>query len=200
MRAALFVVVLAGTAHAQAPGEVQPLPAPHEPSVMDRRWSISAAIGPLGLKPKDTDRESLTFSMLELGGHFRIRPFIDVGVSFYGAGATKGELSTGGLFIDARWRFLAERPWNLWALFSLGVASVADEGQSEAAKQGRGAVRLGFGIERRFRNGWAIHAELRLVGIGENKDFEPMGTTLNDEMADRELSGGSLTMGGSFHF
>ena len=199
MRAALILVMLAGTAHAQAPGEVMPQPVPREPSVMDRRFSISAAIGPLGLKPKDTDRESLTFSMLELGGHFRIRPFIDVGISFYGAGATKGELSTGGLFLDARWRFLAERPWNLWALLSLGVASVAHEDQSEAAKQGRGCVRLGFGIERRFR-AWAIHGELRLVGIGENKDFEPMGTTLNDEMADRELSGGSLTFGGSFYF
>ena len=199
MRVALLVVVLAGTAHAQAPGEVQPLPAPDAPSVMDRRWSISAAIGPIGLKPKDTERETLTFSMFELAGHFRIRPYIDVGLSAYGAGAMKGELSTGGLFIDARWRFLPENPWNLWALLSLGVASVSHEDQSEAAKQGRGAIRFGFGIERRFR-AWAIHGELRLVGIGENKDYEEASMTLNEEMADRAVNGGSLTFGGSFYF
>jgi hypothetical protein len=66
-------------------------------------------------------------------------------------------------------------------------------------KQGRGSFRIGAGVERRFRV-WALHAELRLVGIGENDDFEPTEITPNNEMAKAKLNGGSLTIGGSFYF
>ena len=60
-------------------------------------------------------------------------------------------------------------------------------------------MRIGVGVERRFR-AWAIHAELRLVGVGENKDFEPTEITPNIEFAKSKLNGGSLTIGGSFYF
>ena len=196
MRAALLVVILAGTAHAQAPGQVQPL---EQPSVMDRRWAVSLSLGTLGLEPDREDAKTVSFGMLELAGHFRIRPFIDVGLSIYGGGAGEGDLSAAGLYIDARYRFLAERPWNVWALLSIGVTSVAAEDQSDEAKQGRGSLRLGAGVERRF-GAWGIHAELRLIAVGENTDFEPTEITPNNEMAKSKLNGGSLTIGGSFYF
>jgi len=199
MRAALLVLIVTGTAHAQAPGQVPPMQPPPAESVMSRRWSVSLSIGSLGLRPEREGADSVTFGMVELAGKFRIRPFVDLGLSFHGGGAGKGDLSTAGLYIDGRYRFLAERPWNVWALLSLGVSSVAAKDQSDDAKQGRGSVRIGFGVERRFR-AWAIHAELRLVGIGENKDFAPTEISPNDEMAKAKLNGGSLTVGGSFYF
>src|SRR5687767_13715092 len=118
MRSLLVVVLLASTAYSQAPGEVQPVAPAQEPSVMDRRWAVAMSVGTLGLKPDREDADNVSFGMLELAGRFRIRSWIEVGLSFYGGGATKGELSTGGVFIDGRYRFLAERPWNVYALLS----------------------------------------------------------------------------------
>jgi hypothetical protein len=200
MRGLLVLVLLAGTAHAQAPGQVQPVAPTDAPSIMDRRWSVSLSLGTLGLEPDvNGGGESVTFGMLELAGRFRIRLFVDVGLSIHGGGAGEGDLSIAGLYLDGRYRFLAERPWNLWALLSLGVASVAAEAQSDEAKQGRGSLRLGAGVERRFR-AWALHAELRLIAIGENKDFEPTEISPANVMAKSPLNGGSLTIGGSFYF
>lgn len=199
MRAVLVVVMVAGTAHAQAPGEVQPLPAPAQPSVMDRRWSVGLSFGALGLGPDRDGADDVSFGMVELAARFRIRSFVDVGLSLHGGGAAEGDLTAAGIYLDGRYRFRAERPWNLWALLSLGVASVAAEDQTDEAKRGRGSLRIGVGVERRFRL-WALHAELRLVHVGENKDFEPTAITPNDEMAKSKLNGGSLTIGGSFYF
>jgi hypothetical protein len=194
MRATAVLVLLAGTAHAQPPGQTQPIAAPE--SVMDRRWSIDASAGSLGLKAKDYD--NVTFGMFELAGRFRIRPWVDVGLSFYGAG-TKGPLSTGGLYVDGRYQFLAERAWNVWALLSLGVATCARDDASDDAQKGRGSIRIGAGVERRFRR-FGIHAELRLIGIGENQDFDSASPTRDDAMAKNSLDGGSLTFGGTFYF
>ena len=198
---AVIVVLLTGTAYAQAPGEVTPMPpsqaAPS--SVMDRRWAISAEVGTLGLKPDRDNADNVSFGMFELSGRFRIRSWVEVGLSIYGGGAMEGELSTGGLFIDGRYRFLAENPWNVFALLSLGVVSVAQKDGTDAEKKGRGAVRIGVGVERRFRT-FGIQAELRLIGVGENKDFEPMTVTPNAEMAKSKLNGGSLTIGGTYYF
>jgi hypothetical protein len=199
MRVVLLLVMLTGTAFAQAPGQVQPIAPPEPPSVMDRRFSVDASLGALVLGPKERDGNNVTFTMFELAGRFRIRSFVDIGLSFHGAGAVKGDVSAAGLYIDARYRFLAEQPWNIWALLSLGVASVANRDADDKAKAGRGSARIGFGVERRFR-AWAIHAELRFIGIGENKDFEPTELTPANEMAKAELNGGSLTFGGSFYF
>lgn len=199
MRAVLLVVLGTGVAHAQPPGQVAPLAPPASPSVMDRRWSASVSVGSLGLRPDRDGADDVSFGMVELAGHFRIRPFVDVGLSLHGAGAMQGELAAAGLYVDGRYRFLAERPWNVWALLSIGIASVAADDQSEDAKRGRGSLRIGAGVERRFR-AWAIHAELRLVGIGENDEFEPTQLTPNDEMAKAKLNGGSLTIGGSLYF
>jgi hypothetical protein len=196
MRAVLVVGMLTGTAYAQAPGQVIPA---EQPSVMDRRWSLSLSFGTLGLAPDRDEAETVSFGMAELAGRFRIRSFVDIGLSLYGAGAGEGDLSSGGIYVDARYRFLAERPWNIWALLSLGVASVASDDQADKAKQGRGSFRIGAGVERRF-TAWALHAELRLVGISENDDFEPTEVTPNNEMAKAKLNGGSLTIGGSFYF
>jgi hypothetical protein len=196
---AMIVVLLAGTAYAQAPGEVAPVSQPPAPSVMDRRWAVSLSGGSLGLKPDHDNADNVTFGMLELSGRFRIRSWVEVGLSFVGGGATKGDLSTGGLFIDGRYRFLAENPWNVFALVSLGIVSVARSDATDDEKKGRGALRLGVGVERRFRV-WAIQAELRLVGVGENKDFEPMTITPAMDMAKSKLNGGSLTIGGTFYF
>jgi hypothetical protein len=198
MRALLALVATATSALAQAPGEVQPVGAP-APSVMARRWAVALSLGSLGLTPDRQGADTVTFGVLELAGRFRIAPAIELGVSFTGGGAMEGELETGGLFVDARYRFLANRPWNVFALLSLGVVSVALDDAPDDAKRGRGALRLGFGVERRFR-ALALQAELRLVGVGENADYMVEEPTPAAEVSRAKLNGGSLTIGGVYYW
>lgn len=198
MRHALALIAVTTAAHAQPPGATSPAEAPQPPSVMDRRWAVGASIGSLGLEPERDGADNTSFGIIELAGRFRIRRWVEVGLSLYGGG-TKGTLGTGGLYIDGRYRFVAERRWNVFALLSLGVASVAAEDASKDAKQGRGSLRLGAGVERRFR-AFAIDLQLRLIGIGENKKLDIVPMTRNEEMAELKLSGGSLTLGGTFYF
>jgi hypothetical protein len=196
-RLALVSLAVATVAHAQPPGEAQPQQ-PQPPSVMDRRWSIHAGIGSLGLRPDRDGTDNTSFGIIDLDGRFRIRRWIDVGLSLYGGG-TKGDIGTGGLYIDGRYRFLAERPWNVFALLSLGVASVSDKQATEDEKRGRGSVRIGVGVERRFRV-WALDLQLRIQGIAKNKDVDTVPMTLADDLAKSKLTGGSLTLGGTFYF
>jgi hypothetical protein len=200
MRASLIVVAtlaLTAPAHAQAPGEVRPAPAP---SVMAHRFAVGLELGALGLHRDVEGATDVSFGVGELAGRYRIVRSFELGLSLWGGGAMKGTLSTGGLFIDGRYRFLAERPWNVFASLSLGVVSVADEEAGEDAKAGRGALRFGVGIERRF-GALAIEAQLRLMGVGENEKFMPVDLpTPNDAMASDKLSGGALTVGGTYYF
>ncbi len=194
----LFALLAVTTvAHAQPPGEAQPQQ-PQPPSVMDRRWAITAGIGSLGLEPDRDGADNTSFGIIDLGGRFRIRRSIEVGLSIYGGG-TKGDIGTGGLYIDGRYRFMAERPWNVFALLSLGVASVSDKEATEDEKRGRGSVRIGVGVERRFR-AWSIDLQLRLMGIAKNKEVDTVPMTVAEDLAKSKLSGGSLTLGGSFYF
>ena len=196
MRCLLALIGLGGIAAAQ-PGATAPQPAPG-PTVMDRRWSVSAGIGSLGLKPDRDGADNTSFGIIDLGGRFRIRRSIEVGLSLYGGG-TKGDIGTGGLYLDGRYRFMAERPWNVFALLSLGVASVNAKDASKDEKRGRGSIRVGVGVERRFR-AWAIDAQLRLLGIAHNKDVDFVPMTLAEDLEKSKLSGGSLTIGGTFYF
>jgi len=200
MRALVIVVgiAVANQAHAQAPGETRPT----TPSVMDSRFAVALELGALGLH-RDVEGENtndVSFGVAELAGRFRIVRSFEIGLSLWGGGATKGALGTGGLFIDGRYRFLADRPWNVFASLSLGAASVADKGASEREKAGRGALRLGVGVERRF-GAFAIEAHLRILGISENDKFMPIDLpTPSDAMAADKLAGGALTIGGTYYF
>ena len=193
MRALVLLVVLTSVAHAQAPGQV----VASEPStVMTRRWGIDLSLGGQSLTAKHAGAQAVGFGGLELAARFRIRPAIEVALAFEGAG-NQG-ISTAGFFAEFRYRFMAERPWTPFALAGLGVQSAADKTGTDTEKKGRGALRIGGGIERRF-GAWGIEATLRLVGIGENKQVMDV-TTRGQELARYSASGAELVVGGTFYF
>jgi len=202
------VLAIAGDAHAQAPGQVNPQAAPPPPpaaapssTVMARRWAIAASIGSETLQAKADGSPKVPFGVLEAALRLRVAPVFELGLSFTGGGATEGDLTTGGLYIEGRYRFLAENPWNLFALASLGVASVAPkEGSTDTEKQGRGSMRLGGGIERRF-GAFALEATLRLVGIGKNEEVPMAVPATNDNAMTRlGVSGGTISLGALYYF
>lgn len=201
MRALLLVVLAAGTAHAQAPGQVPAQPvAPAAPSVMDDRWSASLGLMSEGLTPKSSGSNT-QFGGVELAGHYRFTPALQLGLSFLGAGSA-GNLSTVGIFIDMHYRFFPDNPWNLYALGSLGVAGAADNHANTNEQKARGALRLGLGGERRFGH-VGIDAELFLVHVGANT-VPPTPRSTSSATAQKlerdALNGGALVVGATFYF
>lgn len=174
-------------------------PPPPAPSVMDRRWSISASLGWETLTIQAGEKPKVAFGMLELDGRFRIRPAIQVGLVLMGGG-TAGDISLGGLYAEFRYRFRVEEKWNLWAAGALGVMSAAQKMASDDEKQGRGSLRLGGGLERRF-GGFAVDAELHLVAIGENKKApDPVMPSTAGQLSRYGLNGASLMIGVTYYF
>jgi hypothetical protein len=198
----LFVLLLTTrVAFAQAPGEAPAAPAaPAARTVMANRWAVALDLGSIGLTPKTSGADTTSFGMLELSGRFRIRPAIEVGLMVFGGGSA-GNLSTSGLFADFRYRFLADRPWNVYALAGFGVVSAADKMDSSTETKGRGAVRIGGGVERRFEH-FALQAELRFVAVAQNRDVEATDSvTTQAYLLERYgLGGGSLSIGASYYF
>lgn len=189
-------------AFAQAPGAVpvQMQPAsPPAPTVMSRRWAVSAGIGWESLTAKTDGGDKITFGTLELAGRFRIRREVEVALALVGGGAADN-VSTAGLYLDLRYRFMAEKPWNVYGVLGLGVASVAGKGADDDEKKGRGSLRLGFGVERRFTS-LALFGEARAAWVAENKAIE----NLSDQpawyqFAKFPLGGGHVLFGATFYF
>ena len=198
MRALCVVVLIAGIAHAQAPGQTPQQAA--APSVMDDRWAVALGLATEGLKPRTPGAQNVQFAGLELGGRFRYRPAIEFALSLVLLGS-KGDIGSGGLWADFRYRFYAERPWNPFALVGLGVQSAAGKNDGDTATKGRGALRLGGGIERRFGS-FAAFAELKLVSIAHNPDVvEPATGISNQYLLERYGDGGlELSLGGTYYF
>jgi hypothetical protein len=200
-RSLLVLAGMCSVAVAQ-PGVEDPAPAPPPPppSVMAKRWAIGLALGADVLVPDTTSTQKLSFGTLELAGRFRIKPAMELALALHGGGAMKGEVSAAGLYLDFRYRFMAEQPLNVYVLGGLGVLAVANENAPEAEKQGRGTLRIGSGVERRF-NWFALSAEMRIVGVGENADVtEAMPPTLANQLARYSLSGFSVALGASLYF
>jgi len=192
VRSLVLVAVLGSVAHAQAPG----LTPPAEPGVMARRWAVDLALGGTILKAKTDGAKGVFFAGLELEARFRIRPPVEIALAFDAAG-NQG-IGLVGFFVEGRYRFNVERAWNPFVLVSLGVMQVADKTGSSVEKQGRGALRIGGGIERRF-GAWAAQATFRLVGMGENKSVMT-DTTAGEKLSRYSASGGELVVGGTFYW
>jgi len=205
LRVALFVFVAgslaAPVAHAQAPGQAPAQLQATPPSVMDRRWAVSAGFGWESLEAKVDGGDKVTFAMLDLAGRFRIRPAIELGLGLAAGGAEASKLTTGGLFIDFRYRFFAESAWNFYLGLGLGVQSVGNKDGTDEEKKGRGALRfVPIGIERRWSS-WAGFFEARVIGVGENKELAMPGTIVPAWQFSRYgLGGGHVVFGANFYF
>jgi len=198
MRRALVVLVMcaASRAHAQAPGQ---LPAMAPSTVMERRWAVGLTLGSESLTPSVSGAAHTAFGVLELAGRFRIRPAWELALDL-DAGGSKGQLSTAGLALDVRYRFLAEQPWNGFVLAGLGVASAANKDAPDAERKGRGSLRFGGGIERRFQY-WALEAELHVFGIAANADVgDRADTSPGYQLARYGVTGASLSLGATVYF
>jgi hypothetical protein len=179
------------------PGQQVIQPAPPS-TVMAKRWAIGVDVGPESYEPDAMNADKTEFGQLELAARYRIRAPIELGLAVHMAGSK--DISAGGLYVDFRYRFRAEEPLNVYLLGGLGVLAVAHKDASDAAKQGRGSLRLGVGGEYRW-NWFALIVELRLVGVGENKDLPAMSPeTVDYQLSRYKLSGGSLAMGANFYF
>ena len=105
------VLAIAGAAHAQAPGESAPQPVmqpppPPPPTVMQRRWAIAASLGSETLQAKADGAPKVPFAVIEVALRLRVAPAFELGLSFTGGGAEKGDMSMGGLYLEGRYRFL----------------------------------------------------------------------------------------------
>lgn len=195
LRPVVVVLLAAATAHAQAPGQVPPPPT--TPSVMIDRWAVGLAIGTASLTPQVAGAPHTGFGLLALAGRFRIYPRFEVELELELGGA-KGNLAYGGLSADARYRFLVGEPWNWFLLGGLGVTGVHASNATGVDAKGRGSIRIGAGVERRFDR-FALGAELRLLAIGANDAAADDGT-LAAAFAHDGVSGVSITVGGSYYF
>ena len=224
--ASLFV---AGTAAAQAPGEVyesepvappgmapvvaqpQPQPPPPPPPPKDRRWSVGLGIGSLSLAPHHQPDNSSDFSLGMIA--LRWRPFrhLELELALSGGGTSEDsyeqrEVSQGVFAL--RWRFNPQAKWNLWAMAGMGSLTVTDTNYGEGVQQS--TLQFGLGLERRW-NRFALQLEGRLVGVAppEEEDVPPMADVRqpgqptppyeSTPMADG-WKGGQLVLSGNFYF
>jgi hypothetical protein len=202
LRVALFVVSAASVVHAQAPGQAVPIQAPAPaPSVMDRRWAVSAGIGWESLTAKTEDGAKITFAMVDLAARFRIKPAFEIDLGLVAGGGKKdGDVTTSGLFVDGRYRFQAERAWNVFLEGGLGLVSVAPKVGVGGQKAARPALRIGVGVERRFTS-FALFGQVRVVGVGENASLAVPPSELPAWQFSRYgLGGGNVAFGANLYF
>jgi hypothetical protein len=227
MRAGLLLFAMISVAHAQpatapagdpgppapaapiapaapTPSGAAPAPpgmVPAEPSpARFRRWSVALALGTESMRAKPDDAPTLAVATVELAGRFRLKPAIEFALVLGGGGSTNGSFSTSSIMADFRYRFLADRPLNVYAMAGLGIASAYGKDPTDFEKKGRGAFRIGGGGELRF-DALAAFAELRLYGIGENKEVpDPAAPTTRYELARFSVSGVALVLGLTYYF
>jgi hypothetical protein len=175
-----------------------PLP-PARAGVMANRWGLMVGLGVQALKSSDDGSgDNIAFATYEIGGRFRIIPSIEVALTI-AAGANHDD-SYNGLWADFRYRFLAERPWNIYAYLGFGVGSAAAKNAPDDETHGRGSLRFGGGVERRF-DVFSLSAELRILAFGENSQA-PVAVPENtpSELAHDGLSGLGLVLGATYYF
>ena len=209
MRARVIIValVVARTASAQAPGEVQPIAPPPAPivcadclSVMEHRWSVSLSLAATGLQSKDnTDQVNLGGGEIDVA--FRATPHLELQLQLADAKqnheAVDSHMELGSVAIGFRYRFLPFQHLNFYAHTAIGGATLTQD--AEPKSDSRAMFQLGVGGEYRFDH-LAIHFELRALAIAQEAvphlaPVDPTGIRLTGQ-----LSGGQALLGGSYYF
>ena len=81
-----------------------------------------------------------------------------------------------------------------------GAAGEVTGSLHEVEAAGRGSFRVGVGGEWRFARRWALEAQLRAHGVGENTKVAPVSPeTLNYQMTRYGLTGGAIMLGVSVY-
>jgi hypothetical protein len=203
----LVVGLPAGSAFAQAPGEVvapaddasappayeQPAPMVIQiarPSVMDDRWSVGLSLGSMTLSP-DGSHDQTGFGIGELALRFRATPHLELEASAGGGrqqldNGDPGDLQVNTAALALRYRLFPESAWNCFVMAGIGGASVTfhDATDQQRDDATHALAMLGVGVERRFHH-FALQAELRAVSIA--------GSHPDDKMAESAPVSGTIT-------
>jgi hypothetical protein len=186
----LVPLLVAATAHAQAPGAYYddlspPGMAPAGDCACDvvaaapmrpRRWSVGLNVGFVELAPHHARHDTTEYSLAQLAVRFRATRHLELELALGGgreqlAGGYDGDREVHSAVLAVRYRFRPEARWNWWLMAGLGTLSVtpfwASDAEREAAQQS--TLQYGVGVERRFRR-FAIQAELRAVGVAPSDD------------------------------
>lgn len=189
--AVLVPLLVAATAHAQAPGEMDggfappgmaapapvivAAPAP-EVSPMANRWAVGLSVGSLSIAPKAQSDNKTEFGVGELSLRFRATYHLEVELAFGGGreklqDGTQGPRETNVGMLGLRYRFAADRHWNWWLGGGIGSISVTQQGATDQEKQDaqRPLGALSIGIEHRWQQ-FALQAEIRAFGVGQNQN------------------------------
>ena len=186
--AVLVPLLVAATAHAQAPGETDlappgmaapvPMvvaPAP-EVSPMANRWAVGLSVGSLSIAPKAQPDNKTEFGVGELSLRFRATYHLELELALGGGreklqDGTQGPRETNIGMLGLRYRFAADRHWNWWLGGGIGSISVTQTGATDQQRQDaqRPLGALAIGIEHRWHQ-FALQAELRAFGVGQNQN------------------------------
>lgn len=181
----------ASLAHAQAPGEMQPVPVAPEAgaapcgcggpqvaareSVMANRWSVGLSLGSMSLAPDGQNDNKTAFGIGELALRFRATPRFELELAAGGGREQRdnnqqGDLQVNTVALSARFRFNPEGAWNWFLMGGLGAASVTSHDATDQQRNDatHPLVTFGVGVERRFHH-FAFQAEARAIGIGDKK-------------------------------
>jgi len=188
-------LLVAATAHAQAPGDVTPMaygpgagPSAVEPTVvasdaipvMANRWAVGLSVGSLSIAPKDTPDDKTQFAIGELSLRYRATYHLEIELALGGGqeklqDGTQGDREVNTGVIGLRYRFAADRHWNWWLGAGLGSLSVTPVGatdqQHSDAQRGMGSFAIG--LEHRWSQ-FALQAELRGFAVDPpHQDYQP---------------------------
>lgn len=179
------------------------------------KWGIGLRATSMGLAPESDPEAQTQYGGGGLQIRYRIRPRwqLELAVEHFTEKLENGEDGTRHLdsvVLSASYHFRPYARWDWYVLAGLGGTSdgapdISDE-EREASRMGQ--VHVGAGVERRFRR-FAIGAELRGVGMSPPDEAEaeadPAGAPTAPAMTLpgarlEELSGGQLTIAGTYYF
>ena len=210
MRARFVVVALlvARTASAQAPGEVQPIAPPPQVvvcadcvAVMEHRWAVSLSLAATGLQDK-ADNDQANLGGAEVAVAFRVTPHLELQLQLADAHENHEDVDShmelGSVAIGFRYRFLPFQHLNFYAHVAIGAATLTQDAQPKS--DSRTMFQLGLGAEYRFDH-LAIHFELRGLSIAELllPHDDPAGGDGNIRLSG-PISGGQALLGASYYF
>ncbi len=216
---AALVTASAGTAYAQAPGQVYDAPyespptyAPYyaQPPVvraeppLPGRLSIGVAMMGSTFQANNIPSATADFEGASFAISYRPWRKVSLELSLGGgretlAGGMDGELAMGAGTLAARYHFNQQDHWNFWLLFGVGATTIErhDATESEIDRAQRPHVAFGAGLEYRFTS-FALQLEVRALGLGqteEEKMLQDQGVYTSEG-----LSGGVVTLGAAYYF
>lgn len=208
---ALPVLLVAGVAHAQAPGEVAPAPppppaAPAAPSVrpaevdpMANRISLGLGVGSVAFG------DDVSFRAASIAARYRIARTFELEFELFGGRQAvdggDGPLAIGGGFLGLRYRFAPERRWNGYVGAGLGQVIVEQHETTDERLDGakRALFRLSGGLEHRWQR-FSLGVEAAILAAGEREDYGSGGAYYDGYIEPEAVSALELSLRAAVYF